>query len=382
VQQRYIFEGEGYDQFLGRVASGLPLNSPDFATLPPRLNPSYVISLLDWKTLYPNYDAVPKSIQRCFPYLLASLAYHREWLSSNLSGDHPLFRSAVWTANYLEKVDFIFGNDDTDPSGMKPTGIPPNVSVITKLQVMENAMNRVTEIISKNHDESKKELPNLVGSYILNTFQVQGAIPVTLQHFDTFREQLLQEFRQINQNGGSSAENALTESTESEEEQYKYYFWGNRFHIVPENFSLKNMSIKHIWDMWNYGDKAKNLPPYNLITAKFDLKTKNEQKLIYKAKTVIDAIEEAGRAGYIMNGNISVSKMSRIDGNSIFNIGLSEIIKKIELKRSFNGLYNNPNKRYGEISFTTLYNSFKFLKTSLESIFPSTIQQEDMEDTA
>jgi hypothetical protein len=37
VQQRYIFEGEGSDQFLGRVAAGLSLTEEAFTVLPPRL---------------------------------------------------------------------------------------------------------------------------------------------------------------------------------------------------------------------------------------------------------------------------------------------------------------------------------------------------------
>ena len=35
VQSRYIFEGAGGDQFVGRAATGLSTSDPDFAILPP-----------------------------------------------------------------------------------------------------------------------------------------------------------------------------------------------------------------------------------------------------------------------------------------------------------------------------------------------------------
>ena len=38
VQSRYVFEGAGGDQFVGRAATGLSTNDPDFAILPPHFN--------------------------------------------------------------------------------------------------------------------------------------------------------------------------------------------------------------------------------------------------------------------------------------------------------------------------------------------------------
>lgn len=86
VQQRYIFEGEGSDQFLGRVACGLPFGEVAFQSLPPRFAPDFLIPETTWKKIYPTFNSqtMPKGFQDCLRYILASVVYHSEWLEKVL----------------------------------------------------------------------------------------------------------------------------------------------------------------------------------------------------------------------------------------------------------------------------------------------------------
>lgn len=58
VASRYIFEGQGGDQFVGRAATGLDLNEPSFAILPPHFDCTEgpVLSLQEWELILPGYS--------------------------------------------------------------------------------------------------------------------------------------------------------------------------------------------------------------------------------------------------------------------------------------------------------------------------------------
>lgn len=99
VPQRYLFEGQGGDQFCGRMAAGLPLTESEFAILPPHFRPNTLSSLLtfdDWETLVPAYDLFPNSFKKAIPYLLASIVHHSDFLQETLPLKHPLFQTRLW----------------------------------------------------------------------------------------------------------------------------------------------------------------------------------------------------------------------------------------------------------------------------------------------
>jgi hypothetical protein len=76
VPHRYIFEGQGGDEFCGRMTAGLPLTESKFAVLPPHFGLDTLSSILmndDWEKIVPGYQTFPQSFRKAIPYLLASL---------------------------------------------------------------------------------------------------------------------------------------------------------------------------------------------------------------------------------------------------------------------------------------------------------------------
>jgi hypothetical protein len=59
VQQGYIFEGEGSDQYCGRAVCGLSMLDDDFALLPPHFKNDVSISLQDWQIIHPSFSRFP-----------------------------------------------------------------------------------------------------------------------------------------------------------------------------------------------------------------------------------------------------------------------------------------------------------------------------------
>jgi hypothetical protein len=133
-QSRYIFEGAGGDQFVGRAAAGLNINCIDFAILPPHFNSrdGQVLTTSEWNDILPGYETYPECFRVAIPYLLASLVYHSEWLQSTLPAQHPLFLQRVWTSGIISRLKskVHLGRVFNQATGMKSTGIPPSVVIL------------------------------------------------------------------------------------------------------------------------------------------------------------------------------------------------------------------------------------------------------------
>lgn len=81
VQQRYLFEGEGSDQLLGRSACGLDINDVSFTSLPPHFdNNEVILTVQQWNEVIPYYQDYPHCFRTALPYLLASVVHASEWL--------------------------------------------------------------------------------------------------------------------------------------------------------------------------------------------------------------------------------------------------------------------------------------------------------------
>jgi len=94
VMPKYIALAIAGDQNVSRLLCGLPFNSADYATLPPRFKKDVDE---DWGELVNDWSEYPKSFQRVIPYLLASVVHHAQWLKATFPTDHPLFRTRFWS---------------------------------------------------------------------------------------------------------------------------------------------------------------------------------------------------------------------------------------------------------------------------------------------
>ncbi len=154
VQSRYVFEGEGGDQFCGRTATGLPIHSVEFAVLPPHFC-SYVVSNEQLALLHTGYSRMPVSFKQTIPFLLASLVYHKEWLEANLNPSHPLFTTYLWTSGAVSSFKNYVrtGNYQCNDTGMKATGIPPQISILYELFKVHSNLDAVQQTVANKSKE-------------------------------------------------------------------------------------------------------------------------------------------------------------------------------------------------------------------------------------
>lgn len=388
VQQRYVFEGEGSDQLCGRTATGLPLNSIDFAILPPHFDPDHVVDDATWQLLHPCYDRFPKRFQACMPYLLASLVYHRGWLDENLTATHPLRMTYLWTSGTIVTLrpHVILGNTKCEKSAMSASGIPPTLSVLHKMMEMVDHLRTVNQALRESKEAMEKEFENLrvqlphgLSSHLMRNFTINGALPITLQQvevmFGDLRGQIVQHIDQLARSRSEPTEPSLqledigaNQSIENISSFPKYHWPSDgRFHSVPESFRFISTNTSVLWDLWHYGNGTENIAPYRLIK-KNDLRTASEQTRLISARNVMNTIfslaDEAGAVpANVKNTNLLAPNRPRSLGRSIFQVGFTRLISILKSKAP----PQYGERKYEDLQFTTLHMDIK--KVGLDEIW-------------
>ena len=132
VQDRYIHVEAAGDQYVGRTITGLPVLDSKFASSLPyfKTTPVNLHELIQQ-----NFVNLQPSLYRVAEFCLASLLYHRDYLFSALSQNHPLFncaifRNATQMTSLAEQVTVSIGNMHKDENIIQNTGIPPHVSLL------------------------------------------------------------------------------------------------------------------------------------------------------------------------------------------------------------------------------------------------------------
>jgi len=142
---RYIFRGAGNDCHVGRSVSGLDTSSVDMGALPPHfknhVDVSEVISIS-------IVSRASNSFKSAFPFLVASVVYHWEWLLNNLPETHPFFFSRIYSSGIYGTWDplVITGLFKCPETGMKASGLPKNIINMLETRMVYDAAVAVPRI--------------------------------------------------------------------------------------------------------------------------------------------------------------------------------------------------------------------------------------------
>jgi hypothetical protein len=209
VQDRYILSGAGSDQLIGRAVVGLPINSKEFAVLPPHLNRRglEILRRIGYDRLVEGFTNYPRSFQRVLPYLFSSIVHHHQFLRTTLNRNHPFWNANIFSSSVeLEGVRFsnlvdsfhgqvITGANHCTETNIYATGIPSHLVIVTAI---EDLRDRVTSLEAGvgvvgdkiiNHVTSTtneiigrlSNIPRETSEMILSNCEITGAVPVNLQ---------------------------------------------------------------------------------------------------------------------------------------------------------------------------------------------------------
>jgi hypothetical protein len=125
---RYFKFESAQDAYLGRILSGLDVNSTQFALLPPHFVPD-TISDTQILRVFPAFHLRPQNMG-LLRLILPSLVHHHTVLCEQLPEKHPLRLTTVFidrAFRHALRAKMITGLDSLY---MHATGIPPHVSIL------------------------------------------------------------------------------------------------------------------------------------------------------------------------------------------------------------------------------------------------------------
>ena len=124
VEGQYLPEPvDGQDQIMGRVLAMMPFGWSDWMMLPPHFPENVEVPV---REIIPAFDKFPRQCHGLFPFLIASVVYHTEWLETNVPRENPIFSipllSSMHDVNLRLRNSLKGGKYGSDPNGLKPTG--------------------------------------------------------------------------------------------------------------------------------------------------------------------------------------------------------------------------------------------------------------------
>lgn len=375
TQDRYIHGGPGADQLVGRAVCGLPVNGIEFSTLAPHFKSSaynFIQRDIRWENIIDNYDKFPVSFKAVLPFLIASIIYHHDYLVSTLEANHPLFHTKVFTSiisiNGVQKNlighyknEVITGIGSCADTGMTASGIPPHLAHSYELNLLrQEVRNAKTEILA--YVES---LPDKLAAHLLRNFNVNGVVPVTMDHINALRQELLEAILNIGRILPLTAiPTAPTNQSAAIASGFQFFTWPNEMggRVVPHDFKFPSLPAKQLWNHWHFGDAAKNIRPYScFITRKDDMNGRNakhNRNFLTKAAALISCILKSAEQLNLIPSNTTMLQLGMERSEQIFDQAFNVLIMS-----HFGGDKFRPNS-----VFTTLYNKLKLTNSSAASV--------------
>jgi hypothetical protein len=391
VKDRYVFAGPGGDQVVGRSVSGLPTTTTHFSLLPPHFTREdlEIISEL-WPQIHPDYECFPCGFQKVFPFLLASLIYHQEFLQNCLPLNHPIFLSPIFQ-NRLEKlgdntiVEYFRGkillvNNYCENTGMQASGIPPTIMVMHQVDAQNLKLDKLYSFMTGPLMEQLSTVPeNTVTKIYESNLTIEGA-PFNMAMMTTMITDLKSNLCQSHSDSVARLEeillsrvNTLLDSRLPAHESvnqmtytnivegYSNFYWHSdqSHHWFPVGYQFKAQNIDNSWRLWFYGDHVQKISPLRTMYKKgrnrlIDFKKSSEQqafsRLSYVMKRCEKLIEEYG---YIIPTSDSV------DSNKIFCFISQKLLEEIYGPEKSTEFYTTKLNRISVSTFANVLTSMK-----------------------
>ena len=308
IQATYFrYEAAG-DQFVGRVAAGLPVDSEMFAVMPPTFaQNSPLINhaiRLAFPQLHVNQSIDEARFMPVAKYLLASVVFHEDWLRQNLPDNHPLFQNRLFADMYLEQLKpFV----STSLSTTGATGIPP---LVTLMKSESSTRRRIEEL-----SLLLEQLPTKISVVIDEAFErhtIQGQT-VTPQGVMKLFHDALATYGLDKLAEKLSNPLPPPPSVSEPVRQIKLHPWGKGLHPVPKDFdwpSKPSPTLLQAWLLYCCGDPSRGYPPYRYLKPS-DMSTPNKAKRLSQFRAMLDTIATSAA--------VTLDDISADDAITIFN---------------------------------------------------------------
>ncbi len=247
---------------------------------------------------FADYALLPSCLKNCFPYFVASILYHHSFLKTNLSPNHPLWFTRMFTNKFslcgrnqslLEffQKRILLGSYRCLATGMTASGIPNHLLIVERLDRMEKSIETLSNNMAASFAkfeahlvENRKEIPNDVKVMLKNSYELPPERGLSRDEFYDSQNRQTAAFdlrwsalealiQRIEHNHGAApsstvnGQGSVVSSLNGNlpEPKYNVFTWGGRMHVYPQDFHMECLTMKQAWSMWHFGDPAKQMMP-------------------------------------------------------------------------------------------------------------------------
>lgn len=107
-----IHPSEQADGIMGRILAGLEFGSQKFELQTPHFDP-HLVSSLPMERLIPGYGKFPEQLRELYPYFIANIVFHFEWLKKNLPSDSPEWASVPLFTTERDLLTHLSAKDES-----------------------------------------------------------------------------------------------------------------------------------------------------------------------------------------------------------------------------------------------------------------------------
>jgi hypothetical protein len=283
VQDTYIrYEAAG-DMYVGRVVSGLPINSSDFDVVGPLFSDSASQHVVEYlKIIFPGIHA---EFMHVAENILASLVYHADFLQETLHPSHPakqsiLFRDSSVLATLRPLVVCSLQNR----VHISPTGIPPHTSLLRELATVTNRVNDVIPAINARGQQVVNDLIDVLEDRAI------GAGTVTR---DGLQQILAAEFERFMGIQNMATTNDVS-SLHQDVVQNSLFTWEEGLRRLPQDFELPTGTVLAAFRCWALPDTSKGICALKHCSAA-DFSSKNQKKRFSDLAKLMTMIEDSSQ---------------------------------------------------------------------------------------
>lgn len=304
VQQTYLKYERASDYFVGRIVAGLPLHDTNFSLLPPHFPPndSDVAEVVNGE--FPVALTSMQHMAGIFELCLASVVYHRDWLTRHLPPQSPLRALRIISSRDISDRLAPKLLSGTSSTVLTATGLPGHINHMAQVQELSEKLGRGLSSLAERLDsigQSLSSMPEAVSNALDNRAvdggehgqptaaairrvvlrDVSDEVSSQLAAFRNDLTQLLPLRPDSSHSGASASAStiagasavAASSTTAANDPSIpaplRFFAWGDgKIHMLPKDYVLPRCTLRVAWKLWLLG--APPIPPLHLIVPRID----------------------------------------------------------------------------------------------------------------
>ena len=340
INDVYMLYEKAGDAYVGRILSGLPVLSGEFASLPPYFECIRTVGESDedfrqrkevldenvttMKNNLFSSQGVPITLQRFLRMGLATAMFHFPQ-TTNL---YPV-SAAIRTVHYYRSRDtealvhearlkLPWDDGNSDQYLQKVTGVPPHVAQLSKLNEIKHITSQIVPQLRQELNNQTEQIRNDMDDRhmggVFSEARMRTILSETSEGYADAIRDLNRKITDLQGGGGTQNRDNSIEiggvGGSANEETYRTYLHSDgKRRKIPEGWKFPDCSLDLAFELWVHGSPLEGYPPYRVLThADVDFVDRRATRTLNDLAMLCNIITDTAKARNIFKEDTSPSE--------------------------------------------------------------------------